>query len=311
MDELIKKNLYKQGYRFVGNHSAIKLCSWCKKSMKEDDVCYKNTFYGIQTWRCVQSSISIHVCTNRCQFCWRDIEHTNAEWYGPVDDPKEIVDGLIEAHTKYIQGMKGNDKCIPDRLDDAFKPLHIAISLAGEAVLYPKLPELIDEIHNRGMTTFLVTNGCAPEMMKRLLDHQPTQVYVTLAAPDKETYQKTCRPLIPDQWERMLKSLKVLPKFKRSTIRMTLSKDSNMINPEGYAKILNDTPAKFVELKAAMAVGYARYRMRYESMPRHEEIMDFAQKICELTDLKIIDQKENSRVVLLMKEDFPERIMKF
>ncbi|MEA3378910.1 MAG: 4-demethylwyosine synthase TYW1 [Nanoarchaeota archaeon] len=311
MKELVKKNLEKQGYRFVGNHSAIKLCSWCKKSMKENDVCYKNTFYGIQTWRCIQSSVSMDVCTNRCQFCWRDIGHTSEKWTGPIDDPKIIVDGLIKEHVKYIQGMKGNDKCIPERLSEAFSPLHIAISLSGEAVLYPKLPELIDEIHERGMTTFLVTNGCSPEMMEKLLAHQPTQVYVTVAAPDKETYLKTCRPLIDDQWERMLKSLEILPKFKRSTIRMTLSKDLNLTNARGYAKILNKTPAKFIELKAAMVVGYARYRLPYSSMPRHSEIMEFAKKICSLTDLKIIDQKENSRVVLLMKKDFPERIMKF
>jgi tRNA wybutosine-synthesizing protein 1 len=109
----------------------------------------------------------------------------------------------------------------------------------------------------------------------------------------------------------MLKSLEILTKFKRSTIRMTLSKNLNLTNPEGYAEILKKYPVKFVELKSAMAVGYSTYRLPYESMPRHHEIVEFAEKICELTGLKIIDEKENSRVVLLMKEDCDDRILNF
>ncbi|RME55229.1 hypothetical protein D6777_01245 [Candidatus Woesearchaeota archaeon] len=149
-------------------------------------------------------------------------------------------------------------------------------------------------------------------MMQRLLDEaEPTQVYVTLSAPTKEVYQKTCNPLIPDQWEMMVKSLEILTKFKRSTIRMTLVKGLNMLDPESYAKLLLKYPVKFIELKAAMAVGYSRYRMEYSSMPLHSEIKDFAEKICNLTGLKIIDEKPNSRVVLLMKEDFKERRLNF
>jgi tRNA wybutosine-synthesizing protein 1 len=312
MDNVVKKSLEKQGYRFVGNHSAIKLCIWCKRAIKGNNVCYKGNFYGLQTWRCIQTSISMEYCTNRCQFCWRDIAHTKAEWDGPIDDPKEIVDGCIKEHIKFLQGMKGNKESSPKFLGESMKPLHFALSLSGEAVMYPRLPELIKDIHSRGMTTFLVTNGCNPEMLQRLLDEEePTQVYLTLAAPDKETYNKTCKPLIDDQWERMIKSLELLTKFKRSTIRMTLTKDLNMINPEGYAELLKKYPVKFVELKSAMNVGYASYRLPYESMPRHPEIVEFSNKICELTGLKIIDEKENSRVVLLMKEDCDDRIMKF
>lgn len=311
MEAAVRKNLEKQGYRFVGSHSAIKLCTWCKKAIKGEDVCYKSTFYGIQSWRCVQSSVSMDVCTNRCQFCWRDIAHTKERWEGEVSEPKEIVDGLIKEHIKYLQGMKGCDNSDPKRLKESMKPLHFALSLSGESVLYPELTELIDEINSRGMTSFVVTNGCSPEMMRKLLKHQPTQMYVTLAAPDRETYQKACRPLIGDQWERLMESLKILQKFDRSTIRLTLSKDLNMNNPEGYAKIINGNPVKFVELKAAMAVGYSRYRIEYEKMPRHHEIVEFSKKICELTGLKIIAEKPNSRVTLLMKEDSEDRILRF
>ena len=48
------KDLYKQGYRLVGNHSAIKVCEWTKKSLRDEDICYKEKFYDTVTRRCVQ-----------------------------------------------------------------------------------------------------------------------------------------------------------------------------------------------------------------------------------------------------------------
>ena len=80
-----------------------------------------------------------------------------------------------------------------------------------------------------------------------------------------------------------------------------------MINPKGYAELLKDIDFKFLELKAFMTVGYAQYRVPYSSMPFHKEIKDFAKIICRENKLKIIDEKENSRVVLVMKKDTKDR----
>jgi tRNA wybutosine-synthesizing protein 1 len=60
-----------------------------------------------------------------------------------------------------------------------------------------------------------------------------------------------------------------------------------------------------------MPVGYARYRMEYTQMPLHQEIRKFSEKLAEKGGWKIIDEKQNSRVVLVMKEDFDERKMDF
>ena len=92
---------------------------------------------------------------------------------------------------------------------------------------------------------------------------------------------------------------------------MTLVKDINMNNPEGYAKLLKDAKPDFIELKAYMWVGYSIERLSIENMPRHPEIKEFAEKITKLTNLKIIDEKTNSRVVLLMEKDRNDRIMMF
>lgn len=310
--ELMKKSLEKQGYRFVGNHSSIKVCSWVKKALKNKDVCYKNQFYGIKTWSCMQSTCATDFCTQRCLFCWRDIEHTLPEWQGEIDEPKEILDNMIKEHALFLQGLKGNPATDLKRFEEATKPRHVALSLTGDACFYPKLPELVKEIHSRNMTTFIVTNGFNPDMLEKLYNYEePTQMYVTLTAPNKKVFEQTCRPLIPDAWEKLIESLKILQKFKRSVVRLTLVKDLNMTDIEGYANIIKDLDIKFIEIKAAMNVGYAQQRLPYSSMPLHDEIKEFSKKLADLIGWKIIDEKENSRVVLLMKEDCPDRIMKF
>ncbi|MBS3113129.1 4-demethylwyosine synthase TYW1 [Candidatus Woesearchaeota archaeon] len=308
-----RKDLEKQGYRIVGNHSAIKLCMWSKKAIKCEDVCYKNTFYGIETHRCVQMTPALPYCGHRCVFCWRDIAFTEPKWNGPVDEPKEIINGCIEAQVKYLQGFGGNDKADQKKYKESLNPLHFAISLSGEPTLYPRLPELIDEITKRGMTSFLVTNGTNPEMLEKIKGHEPTQLYLTLPAPDKESYIKTCHPIIKDSWEKILESIKIYNKINtRKTIRLTLVKNINLIKPEKYAELFKKIEANFFELKAYVWVGHSRKRLAQESMPMHHEIVEFAKMIIKnYPDLKIIDEKAESRVVLLAKKDFNGRIMRF
>ncbi len=305
-----KSILEKQGYRLIGNHSALKTCQYCKTAIKGTDVCYKNKFYGINSWRCIQATVTLDVCSLRCQWCWRDIDY-NAKKASFLDNPKDILDEFIKEQRKALIGYFGYDKINKKRLLESTEPKHVALSLTGDACLYPRLPELIDLIHEKGMTSFVVTNGTFPEMVKKLAKHQPTQIYITLPAPDEETFSKVCRPLDKNAWNKIIISLGLLKHFKRGTIRLTLYKGINMIKPEEYAALLRNVGFKFLEVKAAMPVGYAQYRLKYEDMPLHKEIKEFSMKIARLNNLKIIDEKENSRVVLLMKKDSKDRFLKF
>jgi tRNA wybutosine-synthesizing protein 1 len=312
IDDAKRRDLEKQGYRIVGSHSAIKVCEWCKKSLKDEGICYKQSFYGIKCHRCVQMTPVLHVCGHRCKWCWRDIDFTYPRWVGPVDDPKTIVDGCIEEHIKYLHGFAGNPKTDMKRYEEAMKPLHFAISLSGEPTAYPYLPELIDEIRSRDMTAFLVTNGTDPDMLKRIISHQPTQLYITLPAPDKETYLEVCKPSMEDSWEKIMESLRLMKDFScRKTVRLTLVKDENMIKPEKYAELLKDIDADYFEFKAYVYVGHSQYRLDISNMPRHPEIVEFASKVARLAGMKIIDEKKESRVVLIAKEDKKDRIMEF
>lgn len=250
-------------------------------------------------------------CDHRCVFCWRDIDYVWPKWQGPVDDPKMIVDGCIKAHIEFLQGFKGNSNAVKERVNEMEKPLHFAISLTGEPTMYPKLPEMIDYIKEKGMTAFLVSNGTVPDMVEKLIEHQPTQLYISVYGPNKEIYQKTANPIKKDSWEELQKSLSMLRKFGRSVIRLTLVKGFNFAAPEDYAKLIGKYKPMFVEAKGYVHVGHSQERLEVNNMPYHHEIIEFAKKIEENSGYRIIDEKKESKVVLLAREDFKDRKMNF
>ncbi|UCG94994.1 MAG: 4-demethylwyosine synthase TYW1 [archaeon] len=295
------KRLEAIGYRFVGKHrhSAVKTCSWTRKALTGEGFCYKQQFYGISSHRCLQMSPAVPFCKHRCRFCWRDTSITYPEWEGPVDEPEEIIDGCIEAQRELLTGFRGNNKVEEKMVKEAFSPNQVAISLAGEPTEYPKISELIGTFKERKFTVFLVTNGTNPEVLENLAE--PTNLYITLPAPDPETYDKTCLPVV-NSWENIMKSLDLLKSFSCTTVvRLTLVKGLNFIRPELYAKILDKTDSDYVEVKSFMSVGYSRERLPYEDMPLHPEIKKFAKKIEENCSYKAVDDSRWSRVVLMKK----------
>ncbi len=299
INQKLKTLLEKQGYRIIGNHSAIKICNWTREAIRNKNVCYKNTFYGIQSHRCLQMSPAAFWCSLNCLHCWRTLRFKvpkQAEW----DEPKEILDESINAQKKLLEGFWGSE-CNKKKLKEAMQPNQIAISLIGEPCLYPKLPELIDEVKNRNMTAYVVSNGTIPEMTEKLISHQPTNMYITLPAPDESIFKKACLPIVKDGWQNIMKSLSMMKEFDRSVIRLTLVKDLNFVKPEKYAEIIDRAETDFVEIKSFMSVGGARERLAYSRMPLHAEIKAFAEDIEKHSSYKIINEKSDSRVVLLRR----------
>ena len=317
LPEVFKKVLERQHYAIVGRHSAVKICEWTKRSLVDEDFCYKQKFYGIRAHLCCQMTPALGFCTNKCVFCWRAHEYNQGyKMDFEVDEPELIIEESIKAQRKLLSGFGGNPKTNKKKFKEAQEPMHFAISLTGEPTIYPKLPELIRKLHELGKTTFLVTNGMLPEALEELEKKNalPTQLYVSVTAPDEETYLKIDKPVFKDAWQRLMKSLEFLSRVKektRTTIRVTAIKDLNMFKPEVYAEVLKKANPTFIEVKAYMYVGFSRQRLKMSNMPSHDEVKSFALEIAKYMNYKIIDEKENSRVVLLMKDDFPGRIMKF
>jgi tRNA wybutosine-synthesizing protein 1 len=296
--------LKKAGYRILGKHkhSAVKVCHWTKRSLLGRGVCYKEKFYakelGIRSHRCIQITPSLPFCDHRCVFCWRDIDVTSFKWCGEADDPAEILDSAIVAQRVLLSGFGGNPNADKRKLVEAREPRHCAISLAGEPTLYPKINGLIQECERRRMTSFLVTNGQHPEILERLVE--PTQLYISVVAPDPETYASVCQPLGQEGWERLDRSLELMSSFTcRRVIRLTLVRGLNLKNVEGYAKLIEKAGPDFVEPKGYFAVGYSRARLGPSFMPSHAEIKAFGEELARLTGYAAIAESEPSRVLLL------------
>ncbi|MEM3536647.1 MAG: 4-demethylwyosine synthase TYW1 [Candidatus Bathyarchaeia archaeon] len=306
------QTLKKQKYHLVGRHSAVKRCRWLYETLIHDRPCYKQKFYGIKTHQCVQMTPALFYCTQQCLFCWRaqsgDFKISWDETKLPEwDSPEKIVEECIKAQLKIISGYKGNPKTNKQKFREALTPRHAAISLTGEPTLYRHIGELIGAFHNRGFTTFLVSNGTLPSVLAKLSE-EPTQLYISVCAPDKETFQRVCRPQIPKAWEKLNETLELLPSFKCPTVtRITCVRGLNMENVEGYAKLIEKANPTYVEPKAYMHVGFARLRLGYEGMPSHKEICEFAEQIARETSYKILDASQESRVVLLSRLEKPIR----
>ena len=302
-DEATGRTLERQGYHFVGTHkhSAVKTCLWLWKSMRGEGNCYKGKFYGISAHRCIQMTPSIF-CNQSCIHCWRPLEAFNIGTKKRAivwDSPAEIVEGCLKEQKRLISGFKGSPRTNMDVFTEATHPKHVAISLIGEPTLYPYLKELIEEFHARDMTTFVVTNGTNPEVVREI---SPTQLYLSLNAPDELVYNKVSHA---DHWSRINESLEELRRKKgRTVIRITCVEGVNMLNPEGYAELLKIANPNFVEVKAYMHIGYSRKRLSRDAMPTHSRVKEFAGEIVDCLvaqgqEYRIADDSEISRVVLI------------
>jgi tRNA wybutosine-synthesizing protein 1 len=294
---------HRQQYRIVGNNAAVKLCGWTKKSLRDQGICYKQKFYGIESHRCLQMSPSAFWCPNRCLICWRRMEAgmtDNINDYA-IDEPSDIIENSIKAQRLLMSGFKGFEGTNMRKWKEAQHPNNAAISLVGEPTLYPRISALIGAFHRKGFSTFLVTNGQYPNVLEGMAE--PTNLYISVDAPDRETCRRIDNPTLPDFWERLLRSLELMGSFScRKVLRLTLVRGWNMIKPEEYARLIEKSGCDFIEAKGYMWLGESRKRLPHSAMPTHREIRDFAGEISNHTGYSLRDEQEASRVVLLSRK---------
>jgi len=322
--ENVKSILKKQHYEIVGEHSAVQICRWTKKSLRDEGVCYKEKFYGIKSHLCCQMTPAVMWCPNKCLHCWRSIELTlGSELSGKTDSPKEIIDGCILAQRKLLEGFnidknskkKQLSKANYKKYKEALEPTQFAISLSGEPTTYDKIGELIEELRKRNKTSFLVTNGLYPKKIKELIEKKqlPTQLYISVNSPNEEMWKKFHRSTKTDGWERLNESLKLMSQIKTRTVfRMNLIRNLNMEEEHipQYAKLIQLAKPRFVELKGFMSVGSARERLGYERMPTNLEMKNFSEKLAKETGLKLLDSHEFSRAFVLGNDEKDLKIKK-
>ncbi len=327
----VKKILEKQHYALVGNTSAVQICHWTKTSLNGKGVCWKEKFYGIKSHRCCQMSPAVMWCENQCLHCWRPIENNLGMKLPAIDDPKDIIEDIIKARKKLLIGFKGNTNVPKKKLEEAFNPTLFTLSLSGEATIYPRLAELIQEIKNRKAICFLVTNGLNPEKIKELEEKNslPTQIAVSMNAPNKKLFKIWHRSKKKNAWKKFNQTLELLGKLRgktRRVVRLTLvrkvkgkkifSKLSNMEseNLREYAKLIKKVNPNFVHVKGFMSIGYSRKRLPYEKQPWDYEVKKFAEELVEelkkngMKGYKILGEEKRSCVFIIGKNKKNMRI---
>ncbi|XP_071886789.1 adenylate cyclase type 10 isoform X1 [Anas platyrhynchos] len=122
--------------------------------------CYKHTFYGIESHRCMEATPSL-ACANKCVFCWR--HHTNpvgTEWRWKMDQAEMILQEAIENHQnmiKQFQGISAGQMTIlsagdryhqqyfvcSNALDEVMKAQNLAVT--SEVIVSPTCWELCEQ----------------------------------------------------------------------------------------------------------------------------------------------------------------------
>ena len=282
----------------------MKLCHWTKASLTKGVGCYKQTFYGIESHRCLQMTPTVDACNLACQFCWRTQEW-GSDSLQLADDPGFVVDESIRAQRELLTGFKGNPNVPRDRFLEAWHPTNVAISLTGEPTLYRKLGEMIDEFKRRGMSTFLVTNGTTPAVLRRMHaeGRLPTQLYVTVAAPNEDIYRRLMVPKSGNEWRKLRETLELLPSLPtRTVIRHTLVEGWNLGWEDEYAALDRSARPMFIECKGYSFVGESRLRLEAENVPSHASIRTFADRLGSRLGYHVAAEREDSRVVLLTED---------
>ncbi|MCR8454148.1 MAG: 4-demethylwyosine synthase TYW1 [Crenarchaeota archaeon] len=317
MPEKYLKSLTHAGYKIIGKYGAYEPCHYFKTALRERIMCYKYWFFGIKTHRCIQWSPVVE-CNQACLFCWRvhraDLNLPPFKLENPElidwDEPEVLVEQVIDEYFKLLKSLdpRHNPKIDKEMWEDAMRgPDHLATSLIGEPLMYPRIDDLMQIGKNKGMTTFIVTNGTMPHVLERM-HTLPHQLYISVVGPDFKAWAAITRPLwdARSQWESLIKTLELLPSLNvRKVFRITAVRGYNLIHPEKYAKLVEMSEPDFVEVKGYSWVGRSKERLPKHSQPTMEDIREFAYYLSELTGYEIIDEVPRARVVLLWNERTP------
>eukprot|EP00392_Amoebophrya_sp_AT5.2_P002258 g2263.t1 len=192
---------------------------------------------------------------------------------------------------------------------------HCALSLVGEPVLYPHFPELLQRLYAKRISTFVVTNGQFPESLEHNVPPEfCTQLYVSVDASNEDDLRRVGRPLFPDAWDRLKKSLAILrEKFSRTSAGGVLSRRTRTVlrltyllteknahaagsssvdskpgaasaaKAKEFAALLATAEADFVEMKGATFAPqvFSKHGLTQKNVPTHTDVVAFATTLKE------------------------------
>jgi wyosine [tRNA(Phe)-imidazoG37] synthetase (radical SAM superfamily) len=224
--------------------------------------------------------------------------------FGLDNDIKCCISSREELEVLINRSLTTPDE-IMEAHSEAMTPNHAAISLDGEPLLYPKISEFVHEFKKRHMTTFIVTNGTLPEKIEKL-EFYPSQLYITLPAPNEEVYKKVCRPMIRKGWDKLMNSLDLINSLScRTVVRLTAVKDLNINDQfiKDYVKLIESANPNFFEIKGFTLQAKAlliKERMKSGNelqyfFPEYGYLEDLASKFENMSGFPLIYKNKASR----------------
>ncbi len=262
-------------------------------------------------------SKSLHVSKNKIERALNLLK--NQEFIHPSDDSlknyklDDEISCCIDSREEVVR-LINVSLTTPDEImqahSEAMNPNHAAISLDGEPFLYPKLDGLVSEFRDRNMTTFIVTNGTLPERIESL-NSLPSQLYVTLPAPNEEIYKKVCRPMIKNGWSKISDTLDLVESLScRTLVRLTAVKNLNISENyiKDYVKLIDKANPNFFEIKGftlqARALNINKRLGSEKSMqyffPTYEFLEDLAIEFEAKSNFPLIYKNKASRDFLFV-----------
>jgi len=257
-------------------------------------------------------SDNLHISRNKVERAMNLLK--NQKFINSADDTLKnfIVDDDISCcidSRDEIKRLINRELTNPDDImqahNEAMNPNHAAISLDGEPLLYPNMSDLVEEFQKRKMTTFIVTNGTLPERIKDL-NTLPSQLYITLPAPNEKLYKKVCRPMIKDGWKKIMESLELIESLScRSVIRLIAVNNLNLTEEyvKDYVKLAKKANPNFFEIKGFTLQAKAllikerlksEYPLQYY-FPSFEDLEEIAEKFEVVGNISLIYKNEPSR----------------
>ena len=266
-----------------------------------------------------ESNQSIHSLSKNLHLSKNKVERAltllkNQKFLNSIDnDLKSFkLDGDISCcidSREEIEKLMSRELTTPNEImqahGEAMNPNHAAISLDGEVMLFPLMSDFVKEFKKRNMTTFIVTNGTLPEKIKNLSVY-PSQLYITLPAPNEGVYKKVCRPMIKNGWGNIMNSMNLIESLAcRTVVRLTAVKGLNINDRyiDEYIKIVEKANPNFFEIKGFTLQAKAlliKNRLKSDKtlqyfFPEYEYLEQIALKIEEKGNFPLIYKNKPSR----------------
>jgi tRNA wybutosine-synthesizing protein 1 len=171
--------------------------------------------------------------------------------------------------------------------------------------MYPEINRFCIMLHERGISSFMVTNAQFPDAMRALTP--VCQLYVSVDASTEESLKAVDRPLFKDFWPRFQDSLLALSEKKQRTVyRLTLVKGWNTEELQNYAELVRRGTPDFVEVKGVTFCGESKASgLRMDNVPYHDEVVRFCQELCtQLGDnYALASEHQHSTCVLIAHKE--------